>query len=342
MAKEFKKSSLRDTLLDDLERFLHEEGFISDDRLTKGMLQLVNLVADYYEEGKHLYPEVIVTNDLDGLAFLSPRKVLIKEEKLTVKEFQHALKLCAPLAVDGWVIFIEVGKEQVRIGVMTTEKTETTLSLSRQTKNDDSLPDEATFAHIRCIGQKVVEVVGKKGGIHIYLNLDEEKDLTDNKVESLAKVIVSGCQEDDREKLSIYFEKVIDNALKAGHGNLIGVVEDTPEKKEKALNLLEDGIHLQKEIDLAALIKEAETEKSNVSSVTLRAYTSLMTAMLNHDGITLMTDTGKILGYHLFIKSDQKDEKVMGGARSRAYEAMRKLGLKACFYKSQDGNMKFE
>ena len=44
------------------------------------------------------------------------------------------------------------------------------------------------------------------------------------------------------------FEKVIDNALKVGHGVLIGVMEVTPEKKEKAFNLLEYRIHLEKAI----------------------------------------------------------------------------------------------
>ena len=73
------------------------------------------------------------------------------------------------------------------------------------------------------------------------------------------------------------------------------------------------------------------------------AFSKVMISMLNHDGITLMTDKAKILGYHMFIETIIKEdgEQPLGGARARAYQSMVNSDLfSACFYKSQDGNSK--
>lgn len=340
MQKEIYKSSLRDALLDDVSKFMKREGFRPSEIYPEGLLLLINLVSDYYEEGKHLYPEVIVTQDLEGLQLPVSRTVFIQESNPSIGSFRQALKLCAPLAVDGWVIYIELKEDCIRFGVFSTEITETSLSLYRQTMHNDYLPPDSTFAYLRCVGQKVVELRGKNGGMHIYLNLDGEINTSDNEIERLSKIITYNCDGDDNEKLSIFFEKLIDNSLKAGHGNLIGVVEDKPEKIARIKESLNDGIYLNKAIDMAAFIRDVDIEKSSNNSVSLRAYSSLMSSMINHDGITLITDTGKLLGYHLFVKQELNNRDVSGGARSRAFESMKQLDLKACFYKSQDGNMK--
>lgn len=358
---EIHKSSLRETLQKDVGIFLEEEGFPQDEALADGVLLLSNLISDYYEEGKHLYPELFITRSLEKLRLTPSRSLLIKKinfgglkdkdgadgdeniegvEVLDENVFNKILKECAPLAIDGWVIFVELAEGCMRFGVFSTEMTETTLSLYRQTVYEDALPEDSTFVYIRSIGQKIVELRGRRKRIHIYLNLDKEIDVADNKVERLSQIMTSGCPEEIRGKLSVYVEKVIDGALKAGHGNLIGVVEDNPEAIEKVRKVLHDGSYLEDPIDIARLVSEAEMEKSASSTVALRAFASLMTSMINHDGITLMTDTGKLLGFHLFVKSQQQNQGTVGGARSRAFEAMKELGLRACFYKSQDGNMK--
>ena len=364
MVGEVRKSSLRETLLEDVGDFLEKEGFGRESVLCEGVLLLANLISDYYEEGKHLYPELFITHSLDNLELTPSRSLSINKIKLEKNEYKEGedegedkdkkdskkksiesilkriLKECAPLAIDGWVIFVELSEDCVRFGVFSTEITETTLSLYRQTVHEDSLPEDSTFVYIRSIGQKVVELRGKKNRIHIYLNLDKEIDVADNKVEQLSQIMTSGCDEEIREKLSVYLEKVIDGALKAGHGNLIGIVEDNTVVINQVKTMLQDGSYLDDPIDMATLVLNAEMEKSATSTIELRAFASLIASMINHDGITLMTDTGKLLGYHLFVSSQQPNPGIGGGARSRAFEAMKDLGLKACFYKSQDGNMK--
>ena len=64
--------------------------------------------------------------------------------------------------------------------------------------------------------------------------------------------------------------------------------------------------------------------------------------MLNHDGITIISNKGKIIGYHILIDNYLNDgDVVVGGARSKAFKSMENCGLfNLCFYKSQDGNLK--
>lgn len=344
------KFSLRQSLLNDIESFLEAEGFNLNAVAIEGVLSLINLVSDYYEEGQHLYPEIIITQDISIFQTIPSYKIKINTATLELSSFKHAIKLCAPLAINSWVIYIEIKDDNINFGLVSTEKSETSLSLHRQTLNRDLFYENATFAYIRSFGQKVVEIKGLDGSIQVYLNLDEEKELTENKMAYLAHSIVAACSDDEdrREKLSIFFEKKLDDALKSGHGNLIAVVEDREDSIQSIKEKLSDGIYLEEPINMTDYVLNAEEEKSNESFMLLKSYSSLMKSMMNHDGITLFTNTGKILGYHLFIKAtpDEKAEgnenvSTEGGARSRAFEVMKRLNFKACFYKSQDGNTKY-
>lgn len=341
----FTISSLHDNLLQDIKIFLEKEGFRKDDYTSEGLLTLVDLIADYYEEGRHLYPEVVVTNDMSFFKTMPSYIVDVKKDPLEVNSFKNALKLCAPLAVERWVIFIEINSDHIRFGVLSTETTETTLSLYRQTLDKDLFPRDSTFAYIRGIGQKIVEIRGLRNGLRIYLNLNPPKKISDNPVTMISAAIASGIKGSDPERLPLFFEKLIDESIKAGHGNLIGVVKDDPEEIGKITASLKDGIYLEKPIDIAEFVSQAELEKTNESSVRLTSHSSLVGSMLNHDGITLFTTKGRLLGYHIFVRDHNNDKEVegglVGGARTRAFEAMKNLGLEACLYKSQDGNMKY-
>ena len=341
MEKKLTESSMRKNTLSDIGSFLFSEGFRSCEVSSEGILTLVNLVADYYEEGQHLYPDVLVTNDMSLFKMIPSRQLLIKECELNVSAFKNAIKLCAPLAINGWVIYIEILEDRIRFGLVSTEMTETSLSLYHQTVNGTEFEEKTTFAYIRAVGQKVVEIAGIKNRIHIFLNLDDQKSLLNNEIAMLSSAIASGCKDDYKAKVGTFFEKTIDEALKNGHGNLIGVVNDNPDHINAIKGVLSDGVYLDEPINLAQYLITAECEKSNASSVAVKAYSSLLISMLNHDGITLLTNTGRVLGYHLFVRAKDEDKEVVGGARSRAFEAMKKLGLKACFYKSQDGNIKY-
>lgn len=339
------QSSLRKEVLTSIGNFLWQEGFAPNELLQQGVLQIINLISDYYEEGKPLFPEIIITNDLQFLDPIIPKILPIKRHPLTVDEFGLAVKLCAPLSVNGWVIYIEVKDEYINYGMASADVDETSPSMYSQTVGDLKNPQNSfAAAYLRNAGQKVVELAGIKSRLIVSLNLDEPTDYSLNEVHQLSVSIIDKCDEKFAINLKTYIEKLIDGTLKIGHGNLIGVIDDTEENIAKVKESLKGngGIYLKDPIDFQALLVQTDENKDSQSSVNLRSYAVLLQSMINHDGITILTNKARVIGYHMLIDAYVNEtDKITGGARSKAFLSMKNCELFSfCFYKSQDGNLK--
>jgi hypothetical protein len=330
--------------LNSVKEFLFDENFKTNTKLEEGILNIINLISDYKEEGETLFPEVIVTNDLEIFDTISNKEIVIKETELSVNEFNNVIKLCAPLALGSWVIFIEVKGERMKYGLVDAELIETSPSIYEQTVGSLRVQsDKMTIAYIRNIGSKTVEITGLKKCLNVSLELNENKQSANNEIFEISQEITKKCEEEFQIQTTTFIDKTINQAIKQGHGNLIGVIDNSADSIAKLKVKLKDGVYLDKPIDIADYVSYTEREKTNESSVSLKAYASVMISMLNHDGITLISDNGKIIGYHMFIESipNKDGEQPIGGARTRAFESMINSKLfKACFYKSQDGNSK--
>ena len=335
--------SLRNSSIKAISKFLDEEKFASDPIVKDGVLEVINLISDYYEEGILLFPEVIITNDLYFFKTISNKEIIIGESELTVEKFNYAIKLCAPLAISNWVIFFEVKEKRLRYGLVNAELIETSLSLFEQTVGSTKVEiEDVTVIYLRNVGNKTVEITGLRERLLIQLTL-EDNPLTDiNCVQKISKEITKNCDENFRSKAETIIRKIIDEGVKKGRGNLIGVVNDDFKSISSLKKKFKDCLYLEEPIDILEHIGYLDQTKSNEASVTLRAYTQIMISMLNHDGVVIISDKARVLGYHMFVtlKSRRKD-KFVGGARTRAYEAMiNSKRFAACFYKSQDGNTK--
>jgi len=335
--------SLREHVLASIGNFLYKEGFQTNDITPLGILEAINLISDYHEEGIALFPEIIVTNSLEFFKTIPNKDVIIAEGDLSVNEFRKAIKLCAPLAIDSWVIFIEVTENKIKYGLVSAEMTETSLSIYNQTVGDLKVEyDKTTIAYIRNIGQKTVELSGLKNKLTVSLTLDAPTEMTFNEISTISRAISSKCDENFRQQIATFFEKIITMALRIGHGNLVAVIDETDEALAALNDAEKNGTYLPVPINFEQLIIEAETDKSNETSINLKSYSSILKAMLNHDGITVFTNKGKLIGYHLLINAYEKEGQVLiGGARTKAFASMQNSKLFiSCFYKSQDGNMK--
>ncbi len=345
MNQEEKLASLRDNTLASIAEFLLDETFQNSTILKEGILELINLLSDYFEEGNHLFPEVLVTNN-SGEFFktISNREVLIAEEELAVSKFKKIIKLCAPLAVGSWIIFIEVNKNRMKYGLVDAEMTETSPSIYEQTVGELKVElNGINIAYLKNIGSKTVELTGLKKKLIVSLTLDKILTTSNNEINQISQAITRECDEEFKTQITTFIDKTIKSAIKQGHGNLIGIVADDKEIINQLKIKLPDGVYLKTPIDIADYVVYTEKEKTNESSVSLTAFGKVMISMLNHDGIAVITDKAKILGYHMFIEPIVKEdgEQPIGGARTRAYQSMVNSKLfSACFYKSQDGNTK--
>lgn len=344
MSQETKYASLRDNTLASIAEFLLDENFQTSSILKEGILELINLLSDYYEEGIHLFPEVLITNNSEEFfKTISHREVIISEQKISVSEFKNVIKLCAPLAVGTWIIYIEVNGDNMKYGLVDAEMTETSPSIYEQTVGELKVePENINIAYLRNIGSKTVELTGLENKLVVSLTLEKIEATGNNVINEISRKITENCNGDYQQHITTFIDKTIQDAIKQGHGNLIGVVKDDEHIINELKTKLSDGVYLKNPIDIADYVTYTENERTNESSVSLTSFSKVMISMLNHDGITLMTDTGKILGYHMFIESiSEEGVQLVGGARTRAFQSMINSKLfSSCFYKSQDGNSK--
>lgn len=341
-----KIKSLKEHVVESISSVLWSENFPSCDDTPHGVLALVDEIASYHEEGKELFPHILLTTDLTELLKSLPfiQKIMLKGDNLSVKGFQSALKLCAPLAVDGWIIFIElnVSDKNIKYGLLSSELSETSPSLHRQLLGDLS-PENADlpFIYISNIGQRTVLIEGVKNRIAVSLSLKTIEEISCDSVNLLAENVAMKIKTEIRDTIIFYFEKLFNTSLKECHGTLIGVVDDEQTSIAFLKDKLEDGIYLDEPIDFALLVENSEHEKSREASSMVRIYSSIVHNMLNFDGITVLSSGGKVIAYHCFVKQGDNQED-LGGARSRAFEAMiRSDAFVCCLYKSQDGNENF-
>ena len=106
--KAVKPVSIRDTILAQIGEFLFNERFAPGDFIQQGIFEIINLLSDYQEEGKVLFPEVLITNELKLLQTIPDYKIPIGSYPLEIAAFKKIVKDCAPLCTSEWVIYIEI------------------------------------------------------------------------------------------------------------------------------------------------------------------------------------------------------------------------------------------
>lgn len=222
-----------------------------------------------------------------------------------------------------------------------SELSEVSPSLFRQLFGD-TLKSEikgTAYCYIKNVGLRTVQISGVKKKIYVSFSLKDISEVHDDKLSELCKSIALNINENLKELAFSFFEKLISEANKIGHGTLIGVV-DASKIADVKKNM--DGTFFETPIQLLEFLETSETENSRQASTNVRQYMSIVKSMINSDGITIFTNKGEVVGYHSFVDlSKVNSGTVVGGARSRAFEAMKQIGLfDCCFFKSQDGNEK--
>lgn len=136
---------------------------------------MISRLHSYTEEGVRCYPEIVITTNLEAL--LSPlpsRQSLSLGQGPVERVLPYALKVAAPLARNGWTIFLEIDEAEVRFGVVSVESTELSASLRSQVVGVFA-PEQspAPVLYIRARGAGTVELawVGDRASIAVKLGV---------------------------------------------------------------------------------------------------------------------------------------------------------------------------
>ena len=226
------------------------------------------------------------------------------------------------------------------MGINTALDIRETINTLAEEKTDISLLFASQLA------DKAVEILGIKSGVmHIYFSATPEETISPtNSIESLIRACCYDVQIDIKEQVSSFFRRFFSESLKYSKGTLITIIKPGFDYKNE---VTQDGVFLEKPIDISELVQLNEIEKNDESYASLVAYTNLISGMLACDGILLINTVGQVLGYNHFIKSDSTEtsQNFLGGARHRAFSTLCKMvdgeRVFGCFILSTDGSSRF-
>ncbi|MCB5288454.1 MAG: fibroblast growth factor [Candidatus Cloacimonetes bacterium] len=323
-------------------RILYEEELPSNGVIPPTLVAIIDLLSNYNEEGKQLFPEIIVTPSLVEITRQLPsiQIIHIGEDEIGSSQAQNALKKCAPLAKNGWTIFIEIDGHNFKYGLIAGESSELSPTLYRNIFGDMKSDECSTSGlHISNAGQGVVRIKGFKTEVYICLNLKEKQIYSADKLSKLVSEITKRS-DNSKEETYNFLIRALELSLQNCHGSLIGVVEDKENYITKLKERIPDAIYLSPPIDISELIETHTLSPTPEASTTLRLNKTIIDGMLNSDGITIFSDKSKIIAFNAFIENQQasRSENNRGGARKRAYQSMCTINcFKFCYYQSQDG-----
>lgn len=212
-------TTLRNTVSAEIGTFLLNNGLSlrkssNNPVFVNELVSIVNSLSDYYEEGTHLYPEVLLTNNMSDVSFFV--EYVFFRGNLKVGAMSKAIKMCAPLCNEGWCIFIEVNDDGVRWGVVNGEEKITNLSLLDQLRL--SSDDEHRFVLLHNIGAKTVEFVpaNNNEAYSVSLSLSDVEETQVVHLQELCTTIGEDCK---NQRFCQFLQKIIGYALQVGHGN---------------------------------------------------------------------------------------------------------------------------
>ena len=248
------------------------------------------------------------------------------------------LRLCAPLARDGWHMLCEVMDDRLRYGVIARE--------------DDGSPSRFPPGAWCPANVKVASIAG---GIRIWEpdqgivaigmkpnetghNGDPDATLADRS--PLNRLIAATVERvDEAEGARAHLAHLFDQALAKPTGALVAVAPPTWTGGWPC----EDATVLREPIDLPRMAAKVVAE--GVSQLALTRYEALAASMIREDGIAVFDEAARLRAYRWFVPFTPNGVQSPGGARERAFRALEDLvacgALCAAFIQSSDGTMGF-
>jgi hypothetical protein len=331
----------------ELDEFLEHETMTCP-HVRMGMVELINQISTYKEEGKLLFPEIFITDSLKAITEplvgceLTPIGKAPKSNKVIIK----ALKKCAPLATGDWNIYIVSNGQNFEYGLFRAGFSIVSIPISQSLLTAGN--PESNLILVHQISDKIVEVVGVKGNT-LVVNFGIKSTVGLNPLavqDQFIEAILAKVDDAVKDQCRIFLNRLFLYVTQNGHGNLSLVID----KGESCPDFLQDGVVLENKISFAEKIAELNRSSSQESGLNilevnakLNGVFNLMSGMMMSDGITIFSNDGCVLAYNIFLKHPEDDPNlklVEGGARSRTYYVMTtKLSEKitAAFIQSQDG-----
>jgi hypothetical protein len=307
--------------------------------------ELISHILNYTEEGKALFPDLYILDDLNFIKKIVPNSqfCFIGNGEKSKETMLKALKKCAPLTENGWAIFILRKEDQCFYGVFRGGLTLLSVSVQELLVEQDNGGLQVVLIHQ--VANKLVEVKGSLANT-ILISYGTKAYLTSSPLDSqleFIRAIVANVDSSLKDQATNFFRKIFLEVLRKGHGTLACVVKS----RNKVIKDLSDGHILEQRINIPIAIGALLSNDNLADNSILEGQFSLIVGMMQSDGITVFTDKGEVAAYNVFVKHPQKfaQSKTSGGSRSRTFLTLNEMigsGLEAAYIQSQDGKIEYK
>lgn len=296
--------------------------------LIEVILKIIPLLGRYEEESKKLNFKIAVGMDNDMTNLVASSYVLKRyiwtesdAEERRVQKIEKMIKEVAIFCEKSADIFLIQNENEIECGVFFSR-----LATTDMAKESFAEKNFIIFQHL--YGNKIL-ATAKNSKMCICMDFDKTEKLESIKDTKTYEIDV--CRK---------WEGIFERVKRVVHGTICLIVGSdwNPQNDKNFTDSIET-------IDLDLRIKR----KSSADDIQdFDNKLEMFLAMLNYDGITIIDTDERIRAYNLFCKVDgNRNVKVAGGARHRAYDHLKRLdekqrcGYIAIYFQSQEGEVEF-
>lgn len=310
------------------------------DKIIKSFYKLTN----YEEEGLKVRPTVLITSNINAVAKNIEQciKIPFYNDENT-NNFNERLKALMCFCVEGWVLYINFGSEDVEYGLIKCANSLKEKTLQNQifeSETKEILSSKTKLVLINVLSSGLVYLKGIKGSeTRISFSLiDNDLRNWEESIKKFVEDVLSKLKTTPRklQDIKTLYTNILINVSHKLHGTLCLVV-DKDFKDSKGT--FSDGTWLPEPIDFGKLFLQSKSFNESK----LRAYADIFVTMLNYDGMTIVDNRGRIRAYNVFVETNKKLTKnVLGGARLRAAYSVLNTNnkkIRGLYFQSHEGEV---
>lgn len=310
-------------------------------KLKKQFFEIIPNLFNYEEEGEKLSFNLVFIKDIEQQKRLLPNYLFQKISSSDTKglNLQKSIKSIAPFSLNGWDIFVSISEDIYEFGIYKNLGGVDSLELDTVLSSDD-------FIQIEKVDKS--QLVFKNGSHNFILHISVLKQTLDRnrkeEIKSLVNHFTNKLEHEHKSKFIQNISNSLFHNMNKIHGTII-IVQDGDSNVD---DFISKGIIFDEPIDIFDEYLNYISNCSVNENIAERYYSfiGLLSLVLNIDGITLIDNKGKLLGYNIFIDNKTVDtSKVAGGARKRAaysIEHSQISGLLGIYFQSHDGDNYFK
>lgn len=309
---------------------------------------------NYQEEEKSIKPNIVFSQDIDAVLETTPSamKVHITNGEIDGSDLKRNLKIILPFCNVSWSLYMNFNNHEVEYGIIRTFTGIHGFSFIEEVFLLPFEDQEISFVSMTLLSKFELLYRGISGTESIIdFRFHEDSHLEKGLVlATLSSAFIEKSVHNQNKSIIQAVNKLFCLVNEKSHGSIILIVDNSCTELPTEL-FMDNGIWLSKPINIVEKLHEISTASiiNDIIMLSEQYYglSGLFFEMVNIDGITLLSNDGKILGFNLFANSKQSKQtkKIVGGARKRAYKALLSSELNCivgAYFQSQDGDIEFQ